>query len=139
MVEFVIVLPLILFLMFAISELGRLMIRYNALTKSLQDGARHAAAYALLGTSGSVFIDPALDNEIRNLVVYGDTQGSGAPLLAGFTPAQVVITVPQPGWIQIEANYPYVPTMGSSLPSFGVGPSHNLAFDLSASVSMRVL
>jgi len=139
MVEFMIVLPLILFLMFAITEIGRVMIRYNALTKSLQDGARHAAAYALLGTSGSVFVDGALDSEIRNLVVFGDAQGGTDPLLEGFTTGQVEITVPQPGWVRVEANYPYVPAMGSSLPSFGFGSSPTLSFDLSASVSMRAL
>ena len=139
MTEFMIVLPLILLLIFSVTEIGRAMIRYSALTKSLQDGARHAAAYGLLGTTGAVFIDPALDAEIRNLVVFGDTQGAGAPLLDGLTTQQVSISVPQPGWIQVDANYPYVPALGTTLPSFGFGPSRSVAFDLSASVTMRAL
>lgn len=139
MVEFMIVLPLILFLMFAMGELGRVMIRYNALSKTVQDGARHAAAYALLGTSGSVFIDAALDSEVKNLVVYGDAQGGTDPLIEGLSTAQVEISIPQPGWVKIEATYPYIPGLGSSLPSFGFGSSQSLSFDLSASVTMRAL
>lgn len=139
MVEFMIVLPLVLFLMFGITELGRVIIRYNTLTKALEDGARHAAAYGLLGTTGSVYIDPALDAEIRNLIVYGDAQGNGTPLIDGLTTQQIDISVPQPGWIQVTATYPYVPALGSSLPTFGFGSSLSTSFDLDASVTMRAL
>jgi len=139
MVEFMIVLPLILLLVFSVTEIGRAMMRYNTLTKSLQDGARHAAAYGLLGTTGAVLIDAALDAEIRNLVVFGDAQGNGTPLLEGFTPQQVSISVPQPGWIQVDASYPYVPAFGPTLPGFGFGSPGSLAFNLTASVTMRAL
>ena len=139
MVEFVVVLPVILLLMFGITELGRVIMRYNTLTKSLQDGARHAAAYGLLGTTGSVNIDAALDAEIRNLVVYGDVQGNGTPVLEGFLAGQINVTVPAPGWIQVNATYPYVPALGSSLPTFGFGASPNTTFNLAASVTMRAL
>ena len=139
MVEFIIVLPLVLLAIFAITEIGRVIMRYNTLTKAVQDGARHAAAYGLLGTTGSVNIDAALDTEIRNLVVFGDAQGGSSPLLEGFTTGQVQISLPQPGWISVNAVYPYIPALGSSLPSFGFGSSTNMTFDLRASVTMRAL
>ena len=139
MVEFMIVLPVILFIMLGVTEIGRVLMRYTTLTKALQDGARHASVYAFAGASQVVDIDAALDAEIRNLVVYGNTQGTGTPVLAGFTTGQINITVPQAGWVQIDASYPYVPVFGSSIPSFGLGATPNMSFDLSASVTMRAL
>jgi Flp pilus assembly protein TadG len=103
MVEFMIVLPVVLFIMFGVTEIGRVLIRYNTLTKALQDGARHASVYGLAGSTQVVNIDAALNNEIRNLVVYGNTAGTGTPLLDGLIPGQVTVTVPQAGWIQVDA------------------------------------
>lgn len=139
MVEFMIVLPVILLITFGVTELGRAIIQYNTLTKALEGGARHAAAYGLLGTAGSVFIDPTLDAEIRNLVVYGDTPGSGTPVLQGFDPAQISITETAPGWIEISAVYPYVPALGNTLPTFGFGPPQSVSFNMAAAVTMRAL
>ena len=139
MVEFAIVLPAILLIMFGVTEMGNAILRYNSLTKAVQDGARHASAYALLGTSGSVLIDAQLEAEIRNLVVFGNIAGSGTPLLDGLTPSQVEISVPGPELIRIVATYPYVPGFGIRLPTFGSGTGPSLAVDLSASVTMRAL
>jgi Flp pilus assembly protein TadG len=139
MVEFMIVLPVVLFIMLGVTEIGRVLMRYNVLTKAMQDAARHASVYALAGASQVVNIDAALDTELRNLVVYGNTQGTGTPLLDGLTPGQVTITVPQAGWVQIDASYPYVPVMGTRIPSFGLGATPSMIFDLNASVTMRAL
>lgn len=139
MVEFAIVLPAILLIMFGVTELGGAILRYNTLTKAVQDGARHAAAYALLGTTGSVLVDAQLESEIRNLVVYGNIAGSGTPLLNGLTPAQVEIMVPAPEQVRVTATYPFVPGFGVRLPTFGAGTGPSLAVDLTASVTMRAL
>ena len=139
MVEFMIVLPVILFIMLGVTEIGRVLIRYNTLTKALQDGARHASVYGLAGGSQVVNIDAALNSEIRNLIVYGNAAGSGTPVLDGLTPGQISVTVPQPGWIQVDASYPYVPVMGTRIPSFGLGATPTMSFSLDASVTMRAL
>jgi Flp pilus assembly protein TadG len=139
MVEFTIIVPLILLLIFGITEVGRAIVCYNALTKALEDGARHAAAYGMLGTTGSVYIDAGLASEIRNLVVYGDAQGGTAPLIEGLQTSQISISVPAPGLIEVSATYPYTPVMGLTLPTFGYGTSPSFAFDLRAAVTMRAL
>ena len=139
MVEFMIVLPVVLFIMFGVTEIGRVLMRYNTLTKALQDGVRHASVYGLAGASQVVNIDAALDAEIRNLIVYGNAQGTGTPVLTGLAAGQLSITVPQPGWIQINATYPYVPALGSSIPSFGLAATPTMSFNLEASVTMRAL
>ena len=60
-------------------------------------------------------------------------------MLAGLTTGQINITVPQAGWIQVDASYPYVPAMGTRIPSFGMGATPTMSFNLDASVTMRAL
>ena len=64
-------------LLLGVTELGRAIVRYNALTKAVQDGARYAAAYALLGTTGAVNIDAQLLHRGAQLIVYGNTGRHG--------------------------------------------------------------
>ncbi len=139
MTEFAIVLPVLLLLLFGVTELGRALVRYNTLTKAVQDGARYAAAYGLLGTTGAVNVDAQLQTEVRNIVVYGNTAGTGVPLLAGLQPAQIQVIDAGGDQIRVDATYPYQPMFGNALPNFGLGSSINTAFVMQASVSMRAL
>jgi Flp pilus assembly protein TadG len=139
MTEFAIVLPVLLALLFGITEIGRALVRYNTLTKAVQDGARHAAAYALLGTTGAVVIDAQLLTATRNVVVYGNTAGTGQPLLQGLQPSQVNLVDLGGDQIRLDAAYPYTPLFGAVLPNFGLGSSISTAFVMQASVSMRAL
>jgi hypothetical protein len=139
MVEFTIVLPVLLMLLFAVTEIGRAIVRYNTLTKAVQDGARHAAAYALLGTTGQVTIDAQLQTEVRNIVVYGNRAGTGTPLLGGLLPGQVNLVDAGGDQIRVDVSYPYQPLFGAVLPNFGPGSSINTSFVMQASVSMRAL
>jgi Flp pilus assembly protein TadG len=139
MVEFTIVLPMMLFLTLGVTELGRAMVRYNALTKSVRDGARYAAAYALLGAAETVYIDPKLLGEVRNLVVFGNPAGAGTPLLEGLATGQVNLVDAGNGNIRVDAVYPYQALIGPTLPSFGLGSSTSFSFNMQASVTMRAL
>ena len=78
-VEFVIVLPLIILLALAVTELGRGLYQYNTLTKSVQDGVRYLADRAIDG-SGQLLITEELDGNTKKLVISGRT-GGGTPLL----------------------------------------------------------
>ena len=69
MVEFAIVLPLLLFLMFAAAEFGRALFQYNTLLKAVRDGARYMAQNAFLGDGTQINGDAP--TEAMNLVVYG--------------------------------------------------------------------
>jgi Flp pilus assembly protein TadG len=138
-VEMTIVLPVLLLVLFGVTEVGRAIVRYNALTKAVQDGARYAAAYALQGTTGVVNVDAQLQAEVRNVVVYGNTAGTGTPTLAGFQPAQVLLVDAGGDQIRVDANYPYTPLFGTALPNFGLGSSTSTSFVMQASVSMRAL
>jgi Flp pilus assembly protein TadG len=139
MVEFTIILPLILLLILGVAELGRAFVRYNALTKAVRDGARYAASYALLGTTQTVNIDSQLTDQTQKLVVFGNTAGTGLPILQGLAVSQVTLVNSAPGEIRVDVAYPYQPLFGSALPDFGLGSALSLSFDMQASVVMRAL
>lgn len=83
-VEFALALPLLLLLTFTVTELGRALYQYNTLAKSVRDAARYLSMQQP-GTHTA---------EARNLIVYGNTAGTGTPLALGLTLAQV----PTPVW-----------------------------------------
>ena len=139
MVEFTIVLPVILFMILGVTEISRVLIRYNALTKAVRDGARHASAFALLGTTGTVVIDQQLADAVRNVVVFGNVAATGTPVLEGLAAGQVTPTAVSAEQISVNVSYPYVPLLGNSIPSFGTGSDLSAAFTMQASVSMRAL
>ena len=138
-VEFAIVPPLLLVLLLGVTEIGRAMIRYNALTKAAQEGARYAAAYALLGSTGVVDVTPQLLTEVRNVVVFGNTAGGGRPVLGGLQTAQVNVVDLGGDQVRVDVSYPYQPLIGPVLPNLGRGSSIATSFVMQASVTMRAL
>jgi Flp pilus assembly protein TadG len=138
MVEFAIAAPLLLFLVLATFELGRMISQYNTLTKAVRDGARYAASTAAGGTTGRVNITPSIQSTVTNLVVTGTADGSGSPLLPGPAPA-VSVTDDGNGYVSVSASYAYQPVVGSTLPTFGLGAPIPLTFELNAQTIMRAL
>jgi Flp pilus assembly protein TadG len=138
-IEFAIVTPVLLLLLFGVTEIGRALVRYNTLTKAVQDGARYAASQALLGTTGQVYVDAQLQAQVRNVVVYGNVAGNGTPVLAGFLPAQIDVIDAGGDEVRVQAAYPYTPLFGTALPTFRLGPSPNTSFVMQAAVTMRAL
>ena len=138
-VEFTIVLPVLLVLLLGVTEIGRAMLRYSALTKAVHEGARYAAAYALLGSTGAVNVDAQLLGEVRNVVVYGNPGGTGGIVLGGLQPVQVTVTDLGGDLVRVDASYPYEPIIGPVLPNLGLGSTISTSFVMQASVTMRAL
>jgi Flp pilus assembly protein TadG len=137
-VEFAIILPVVLFIMLATAELGRALYQSNALTKAVRDGARYLADEALNATTGVIELDATKQSQTKNLVIYGNTPGAGAPVLPGLAPAQITITSPDPLHVRVSAAYPYQP-MFALLPGLGLTPNVSTAMTLSAATTMRAL
>jgi hypothetical protein len=97
-VEFALILPLLLLLTFTVTEFGRAMYQYNTITKSVRDAAR----YLSMQTPGSA----AAITAARNLIVYGNTAGTGTPLALGLDPSNV----PDPTW-QTAGTGPVIQTV----------------------------
>lgn len=138
-IEFAIVLPLLLFLMLATAEVGRLLSEYDTLNKAVRDAARYLAANALAGTTGVVSITPQLRTATINLAVNGNTTGSGSALLPGLAAGNINVTGLANGYVSVSAAYTYVPMLGASLPTFGLTAPMSLSLLLNATVVMRPL
>jgi Flp pilus assembly protein TadG len=82
LVELAIVLPVMLALFGATAEFGRFFYTYATLAKATRTAARYLTVEPLGGT----------DEKAANLVVYGNTAGTGDPLVEGLTVDDVEIT-----------------------------------------------
>lgn len=138
LVEMVLITPLMLLLMLATAEVSRAFVDHNTLTKAARNGVRHVASNAFQGTTGIVFISTQLRDEAKNLVVYGNTLGTGSPVLPGLAPANVTVTNLGGNNIQISIAYTISGMLGPAVPNF-FGSSINLLHNLQASVTMRAL
>ena len=102
--ELAIVMPLLVVLLGASAEFGRVFYTYTTLLK----GTRAAARYLVSQPPG------AGDAAARNLLVYGNTAGTGTPVASGLTTANVKITPTKTGGttqtttVEIQ-NFIYVP------------------------------
>lgn len=137
-IEFAICAPVLLLLMLATAEVGRVLFQYNTLTKTVRDGVRYTASKAAVGTTRIVDITTQVRDETRNLVVTGNTAGSGSPLLPGLAVGNVTVSNAGNGFVSVTATYTFQPVL-TSLPSFGSGAPINLAIPLTATVVMRAL
>lgn len=137
MIELAIVLPVLLLLIMATAEMGRAFWQYNTLTKSVRDAARHASAGGLFGSTGVVVVTTSLRTQVQNLVVYGNTAGTGAPLLDGLSTSGVTVESPGEGDVLVRSRYSYQPIFGY-LPNFRGGGTSTL-YDFEAVVRMRAI
>lgn len=139
LVETAICLPLLLFLMLAAGELTNAFLQHNTLTKAVRDGARFAAGVALSHTDKIFDVTPDIVSDTQSLVVYGDTSGSGTPILPNLTLGNVTVTDVGGEIVEVRATYPYTGILGPVLPAFGLGSDVSLAYNLEASIRMRGL
>ncbi len=96
LVEFAFMLPLLLVLSLAATELGRAVYRYNTTAKAVRDAVR----YLSVQTPGTH------TTEARNLIVYGNLAGTGALL----DPALTAANVGAPTW-QTAGSDPLINTV----------------------------
>lgn len=139
-VEFAITLPLLLLLLLATAEIGRMLSQYDTLTKTVRDGARYLAANALAGSTSTVQITSTVQTQTQNLVVTGNINGTGTPVLPGLATGNVTVSDAGNGYVSVSASYTYQPMLGA-LRTFGLtsGSSIALAIPLNTTVVMRAL
>jgi len=141
-VEITIVLPLLLLLLLAISEVGRLFYTYNTLNKTLQTGARHLSSTSI-GGLGSVELNTSGPDgnayQAINLIIYGAVTAGPQAQLPGLTASDISITSLATGMIKVDVNYQYIPMIGSQLTPFGFGDPIDMSFILNSNVTVRAL
>lgn len=95
-VEFALILPMLLVMSFMTTEFGRALYQYNSVTKAARDAAR----YLSMQTPGTH------QAEAQNLIVYGNTAGTGSPLAPGLSTSNVAAPV----W-QVQGTGPVINTV----------------------------
>lgn len=114
LVEFAIAATVLLTLIFAVLELGRLLWVHNALNDAARRGARYAVNQPQSASSLA---------EIRNVAVFGNPEGTGSPLVNDLTADKVKVTYQGYGLatgtvtVEIE-NYDFqfvVPIVGTTI------------------------
>ncbi|TBW09597.1 pilus assembly protein [Azotobacter chroococcum subsp. isscasi] len=140
MVEFAIALPLLLLMLLAVAEFGRMLYHYNNLMQASRDASRYVAGQAWNSTLGEVELTDALLTQTRNIAVYGLPVSSGTTAVPGLTADQVSVIV-EPGTIdhvRVSISYAFQPVIGASIPAFIREPI-SLGVTLVATTVMRVL
>jgi Flp pilus assembly protein TadG len=105
-IEFALVAPLLLVLVWGIIETGRAFYTINALASAVRDGARYGAAVCPLGGTGAPNMDlcrPAIQTTVATAF-----QAIGPPISSDSVLA-TVIGSGQNTRIEVTANYPYSP------------------------------
>ncbi len=110
LLEFAIVLPFLALLLAGVIEFGRAFYEYNMLTKSVRDAARYVSAAQIYST-GAFPTTPDIVVRTKNMAVYGNTAGSGSPVLPGLVPDQIDVTSSVVGsleiYVTVSARYPF--------------------------------
>jgi len=139
MAEFAISLPVLLLVLLATAEIGRGLYQYNMLEKSVRDATRFLSANATQDGTGLIHIDD-LQDDIKNLVVYGDRIGNGDPILPDLEPDDVTVVDLDGVHVQVSVNYPYQTMLGTAIPTFGFGSgSIDSALTFISRTTMRAL
>lgn len=101
-VEFAMLLPVLLMLIFMVTELGTMFYRLNAMTKSIQDAARYLS---------DVSVNPNIaltDAQVKNLICSGTIGGTGTEIVPECQD-KLVLDPPlsaASGHITVSATYP---------------------------------
>lgn len=137
--ELAIVLPVLLIMFAATAEFGRYFYEYTTLAKAARIGSR----YLITAKNSSFEKDKA-----KNLVVYGNLEGTGTPLIEGLTTSNVVVTPrdangnPQPAGVPNTVTVEIQGFQHKSLVNLGglmKNGSFSLNVDVKPSVTMRYL
>jgi len=137
LVELAIVLPILMMLFAGVAEFGRYFYEYTTVAKGARVGARYLAAKAVKSTSTN------WQANAKNLVVYGNTAGTGSPILTGLSTANVTVeyqggTAGVPDLVKVSiVNYKHTPV-------FDLGKMLNISslslnVDVKPSVTMHYL
>jgi Flp pilus assembly protein TadG len=107
LVEFALLLPFMTAMIFMVTEIGRAYYQYNTIAKSVREAARYLSVRA-----PNVDVDKA-----RNIVVYGNPNGTGKPLALGLS----LSNVPVPTW-GTTGTYPALSTVTISVSGYRYVP-----------------
>ncbi|MNR21935.1 TadE-like protein [compost metagenome] len=142
-VEFTLVLPVLLLLLLAFGEFGRMLYQYNLLLQASRDADRFVASNAWNSTLGAVALSDTLLTQTKNVAVYGVPANTGTAVVSGLTTGNVVVAAVGTDHVRVTITYTFCPVIGAgnctgSLPGF-FGNQIALGIPLVATTVMRAL
>jgi len=143
MVEFTLALPVLLLLLLALGEFGRMLYQYNLLLQASRDADRFVASQAWDSTLGAVSLSNTLQTQTKNVAVYGVPSQVGTPVVSGLTANNVVVAAVGTDHVRVTITFTFCPVIGAgnctgSLPGFFGNPIA-LGIPLVATTVMRAL
>ncbi|MDZ5434056.1 TadE/TadG family type IV pilus assembly protein [Pseudomonas fluorescens] len=143
MVEFTLVLPVMLLLLLAFGEFGRMLYQYNLLLQASRDADRFVASKAWNSTLGKVVLSTTLQTQTKNVAVFGVPVDTGDAVLSGLTTDNVDVATVDTDHVRVTITYTFCPVIGGgncagALPGF-LGNQIELSIPLVASTVMRAL
>ncbi|MNN55875.1 TadE-like protein [compost metagenome] len=143
MVEFTLVLPVLLLMLLAFGEFGRMFYQYNLLLQASRDADRFVASQAWNSTLGAVALSSTLLTQTKNVAVYGVPANTGTAVVSGLTTGNVVVAAVGTDHVRVTITYTFCPVIGAgnctgSLPGF-FGNQIALGIPLVATTVMRAL
>lgn len=141
-VEFALVLPLLVLLLFSFLEIGRLIWAYSVVNSGLRDAGRYAARQDVdCSKTPAEFVSPDVVDNVKRLARTGDIDAGGTSQLSswissakidvnitclpnpisGNTYAGVYNSLDKIPTIEIYAEVPYSSLMNSMIPSVEIG------------------
>ncbi|RAI71748.1 pilus assembly protein [Pseudomonas fluorescens] len=143
MVEFTLVLPVLLLLLLAFGEFGRMLYQYNLLLQASRDADRFVASNAWNSTLGAVALSGTLLTQTKNVAVYGVPANTGTAVVSGLTTGNVVVAAVGTDHVRVTITYTFCPVIGAgnctgSIPGF-FGNQIALGIPLVATTVMRAL
>ncbi len=151
-VEFTIMLPMLLLMVFVTAELGRALYQYSELTRLVRGASRYLSTTAIPDNSGT--LSASFDNgcsddsdcvclgcisDTKDILVYGQVDGT-VPLLYGLSKDDVTISGDSTTYmVTISVDYDWQPIFGESISGFGFGQGIDLGFNFNVSYTMRAL
>lgn len=136
LLEIAIVIPILLVMFAAVAEFGRYFYEYTTLAKGSRIGVRYLASKSVTSSTNYQVI-------AKNLVVYGNTAGTGSPILDGLTTDNVTVTYAG-GTSGLPETVTVTITGYEHEPLFDLGgllknDDFSLAIEVKPSVTMRYL
>ncbi|UVK97418.1 TadE/TadG family type IV pilus assembly protein [Pseudomonas sp. B21-048] len=143
LVEFTLVLPILLLLVLAFGEFGRMLYQYNVLLQASRDADRFVAGQAWNSTLGEISLSSTLQTQTKNVAVYGVPSNTGSPVVSGLTTGMVEVAAVGADHVRVTITYTFCPVIGSgnctgSIPGF-FGSQIALSIPLVATTVMRAL
>ena len=148
-VEFTLVLPVLLLLLLAFGEFGRMLYQYNILLQASRDASRFVASQAWNSTLGAAIVPSGstLETQTKNVAVYG-VPATGTAVVSGLTTNMVTVSAlganpTHPDHVRVTITYNFCPVIGGGnctgeIPGF-FGSPIALGIPLVATTVMRAL